>query len=81
MLSFWLTKGGRWRKEGTMPITRLQLKCCCLSSCGSLAIPGHRGVAHHHFIIIMEKRRRGCWQPVARFQNGAAGEKKSRTGT
>jgi hypothetical protein len=48
MLSCWLTKGGRWRKEGTMPITRLQLKCCCLSSCGSLAIPDHRGVAHHH---------------------------------
>jgi hypothetical protein len=52
-----------------------------LSWCIGLAIPGHRGVAHHHFIIIMEKRRRGCWQPVARFQNGAAGEKKSRTGT
>ena len=48
MLSCWLTKGGRWRKEGTMPITRLQLKCCCLSWCSSLAIPGHRSVAHHH---------------------------------
>ena len=40
-------KGGN-SSSTTMPITRLQLKCCCLSWCIGLAIPGHRSVARHH---------------------------------
>jgi len=67
MLSFWLTKGGRRRKEGTMPITRLQLKCCCLSWCIGLAIPGHRSVARHHHHGEAEEGVAGSPSPASRM--------------
>ena len=61
-----------------MSITRLQFKCCCLSWCIGLAIPGHRSVAHHHHGEA-EEGVAGSPSPASRM--GRRVKKKSRTGT